>query len=514
MADSRPTRAIRAVLQAVRPAGPVAAATALAAVLSLLCISRKSVWVDETFSIACSSNWFDMWHELLHYEANMWFYYILLHFWLKLGDGEAFVRSFSALFAVTTVPILYFLGRRLFDRRAGALGALLLAVNPFFIQYAQEARCYALVVCLVTLASYLFVLAIERRSLILWAVWAVCTALGIYTHFFASLVCLVQLLSLPLLGRPRFPWRGVTISLALLALLLLPLFLLEPLGSGQIDWIPRPRSWLAIPGCYRRITSGLPLLVFYALSGVVATVLGARRSAPETYPPARWGYWYVAAWALLPVLIAYVFSLTVKPIFRARYLIIIVPALALLGGLCLAKLSRAWLRYLAVAAVLCLSGRSLYGYYMGHGRENWRGASAWALARAQPGDAAIFHWYTGRESFRYYFNRAGPHAPQMVLLDLTTQAENRDNPRYQLDPQRLQRVPDQYRRVWLFLRYHVDAPGRLAILNTLQTHYRCVSIKDFQSIRVYLFEKSAPRDATSGGEHTDFLSTSAGGEAP
>jgi mannosyltransferase len=485
-------KATSAVLQTVRPTAPAAIATALAAVLSVLWIGHKSMWVDETSSILRSYNWSDMWQELLHHEANMWSYYILLHFWLKLGNGEAFVRSLSALFAVATVPLLYLLGRQLFDRRVGAIAATLLAVNPFFIQYAQEARGYTLVVCLVTLASYLFVLAIERRSLILWAAWAVCTTLGIYTHFFVALVCLVQLLSLPALGRRNLPWRGAAIGLALLALLLLPLFLFEPLGCGQIDWIPRPRSWLSIAGFYRRVTGSLPLLTFYALFGAVVTVLGARRSAPDTYPSARWRHLHIAAWAVLPVLITFVFSWTVIPVYDARYLIIVVPALALLGGLCIARLPHAWLRHLTVAAMLCLSGWSLYWYYTAYNKENWRDASAWVLARSQPGDAAIFHSYAGRRAFHYYLNQAGPHAPQVALLDLETLAQNRNNPRSQLDPKRLESVPALYRRVWVFRRgSDPNAPDRVTILKTMEAHYQCVSKKDFHYVGIRLFEKSS-----------------------
>ncbi len=479
--------------QAIRPETPVLAATALAAVLSLFWIGRKSLWIDETSSIFYVYDWSGMWQELLHHEANMWSYYILLHFWLKLGDSEAFLRSLSALFAVATIPILYLLGRRLLNRRAGVIAGVLLAVNPFFIRYAQEVRGYTLAVCLVTLASYLFVLALERRTPALWVAWAACMALGIYTHFFAALVCVTQLLCLPVLGR-RFPWRGAVLGLGALTLFLLPLVLFEPLGSDQIGWMHRPESWRTIPHFYRYATGSRPLLALYTLFGAATILLGARRPAPGTWPPLGWGHLYVVAWAVLPVLIAYVFARKVKPIFEPRYLIIIVPALALLGGLCIARLPRAWLRALVVAGMLYLSARCLYWYYADYDKENWRDASSWALAQARPGDAAVFYWWSGREAFRYYLHRAGPRAPQVVPLDLTTQAENRNNPRYRLDPKRLDRLPALYPRVWLFLRGDSGGGDCVAMLKTLEAHYQCVAKKNFQYVGVRLFEKSPGRD--------------------
>jgi mannosyltransferase len=481
-------------LQAIRPEIPAVVATALAAVLSLLWIGRKSMWIDETSSVFYAYDWSEMWQELLHHEANMWFYYILLHLWLKLGDSEAWLRSLSALFTVATVPILYLLGRRLFDRRAGAIAAVLLAANPFLIHYAQEVRGYALVVCFVTLASYLFALGLERRTYALWVAWAASTALGIYTHFFAALVCLVQLLSLPWVGRRQLPWRGVALGLAALALFLLPLVLFEPLGSDQVGWIQRPWSSRVIINFYRYAAGSRSLLAFYALSGAITLLWAARRSAPGTCPSTRWRHLYVVAWAVLPVLITFVFSRKAKPIFEARYLIIVVPALALLGGACVAGLPRAWLRCLTVAALLYLSARCLHWYYTDYDKENWRDASAWVLAQARPGDAAVFYWYSGREAFHYYLRRAGPGATQVNLLDLTTQAENRNNPRYRLDLRRLERMAALYPRVWLFLRGDTRNEDCVAILKILEAHYRCVAKKGFPYVGVRLFEKPAGRE--------------------
>jgi mannosyltransferase len=486
-------RAQGRIWQAVRLEAPVVAATALAAFLSLLWIGRKSMWIDETSSVFYAYDWSDMWHELLHHEANMWFYYILLHFWLKLGDSETFLRSLSALFAVATVPILCLLGRRLFDRRAGVIAGILLAANSFLIQYAQEVRGYTLVVCLVTLSSYLLVLALERRTPALWIAWATCTALGSHTHFFAALVCLAQLLCLPLLGR-RFPWRGVALGLGALALFLLPLVLFEPLGSDQIGWMQRPRSWRTITHFYRYATGSRPLLALYTLFATATVLRGVRRSPPGTWPSIGWRHMYVVAWAVLPVLVAYLFSRRVKPVFEIRYLIIVVPALALLGGSCIARLPRAWLRGPIVVVMLYLSSRCLCWFYTDCDKEDWRNASSWVLAQAQPGDAAIFYWWSGREAFRYYLHRAGPRAPQVIPLDLTTRAENRDNPRYQLDHRRLERMPALYPRVWIFLRSDPGCGDRVAMLKTLETHYRCVAEKSFPYVGVRLFEKPLARD--------------------
>ena len=80
----------------------VVAATVLATILSLLFIDAKSLWLDEGSSVFFAEDWPQMWYYLLQGESNMWLYYLVLHFWMKLGDGEAMVRSLSAVFTITT----------------------------------------------------------------------------------------------------------------------------------------------------------------------------------------------------------------------------------------------------------------------------------------------------------------------------------------------------------------------------------------------------------------------------
>src|SRR5260370_29673726 len=130
--------------------------TLVAALLRLHGIASKSFWLDEGISVEIARlPWRQFFYVLRRREINMALYYLLLHFWLALGTTEGFIRGLSVLFSVATVPALYALGARLFERVAGLLAAWLLAINAYHIRYAQEASGYALVVCLSTLAARL-----------------------------------------------------------------------------------------------------------------------------------------------------------------------------------------------------------------------------------------------------------------------------------------------------------------------------------------------------------------------
>ena len=111
--------------------------TALAAAVRFHSLAAKSFWFDEGASVAIARlDWYNFARILWRREANMSLYYFLLHFWLHFGGSEFFVRSLSVLFSVASIPIIYLLGRRLFDSRVGLIAAALLTVNGYFLLVA------------------------------------------------------------------------------------------------------------------------------------------------------------------------------------------------------------------------------------------------------------------------------------------------------------------------------------------------------------------------------------------
>src|SRR3990172_582588 len=152
-------------------------------------IDNQSVWLDEAFSVAVADlNWRNFFHLLSFREANHGFYYILLKVWLPLGKSEFAIRELSAVFAIASVPVFYSLGSRLFDTRAGLIAALFLSVNAFFIEFAQEARGYSLLLLLVVASTYYFIKTIDQSCWINKLGYVIMSTLALYTHFFAALV--------------------------------------------------------------------------------------------------------------------------------------------------------------------------------------------------------------------------------------------------------------------------------------------------------------------------------------
>jgi len=125
-------------------------------------------------------------------------YFVLTHFWLKLFPTSPNglvsvwgVRSLSALLGVAAIPATYLLGWVAFRSRLIAqISAALMAVSPFGVYLAQEARHYTLPVLwvIVSLCCLIFAIrSVRDRTplpLSICIAWMITNALGIATHFF------------------------------------------------------------------------------------------------------------------------------------------------------------------------------------------------------------------------------------------------------------------------------------------------------------------------------------------
>jgi hypothetical protein len=120
------------------------------------------------------------------------------------------------------------------------------------------------------------------------------------------------------------------------------------------------------------------------------------------------------AWLVLPVGVAFAESLAGQPVFIARNLLTVLPAVAILLGLALAdrrlpKLAAGAL----VAAFIVLRALQLAPAY-GTSPEDWRAASAYVLSHAAAGDCSAFYPADGHMAFAYYVSRSD-RAPRSVL---------------------------------------------------------------------------------------------------
>src|SRR4051794_8726566 len=170
----------------------------IAALSVLLRLGEMGIgfWIDEGLSVGIADRPLTDIPGVMRQDGSPPLYYVLLHLWMRVaGTSEPGARTLSLVFATLAVPVSFWAARALFGQRAGWVAAVLAATNPFMTQYAQEARMYALVALLGTVACACLARALissaperERRP---WAIGAaVALAAMLYTHnwclFFAT----------------------------------------------------------------------------------------------------------------------------------------------------------------------------------------------------------------------------------------------------------------------------------------------------------------------------------------
>ncbi len=135
--------------------------------LRVFLLANKGLWLDETLSIWVSSHSVvEMLQWIAKIDQHPPLYYLLLHYWIAINGNTPYdVRLLSALFSAGTIPIIYLIGKRISGVAMGLAAAVLLALSPFNIRYAQETRMYTLLTFNAAVAIYaLLRLLTDSRS--------------------------------------------------------------------------------------------------------------------------------------------------------------------------------------------------------------------------------------------------------------------------------------------------------------------------------------------------------------
>ena len=138
-------------------------------------------------------------HHLLGESNHPPVYFVLANLWMHLfppaGEYVSLwvVRSLPALFGVLSIPAIYGFSRLAFrSRLIGQLSAAVMAISPYGIYLAQEARHYTLAILLVIASLSCLIVAVrcidQRQSMPAWValIWVALNSLGIAVHYFFS----------------------------------------------------------------------------------------------------------------------------------------------------------------------------------------------------------------------------------------------------------------------------------------------------------------------------------------
>jgi mannosyltransferase len=187
---------------------PLAALLVLAAAARLPTLSLQSLWYDEAFTPVhvLHPSLVATLHGVVARENTPPLWYLLV--WAisrLLGTGVVALRLASALAGIALAGVGWAIGAQLGSRRTAIVLAAILALNPLFVWYAQEARAYELYALASAVSLLYFLRAYRSGGRTVLALWALSSVLALVSHYFA--VFLVGPEALLLLARLR-PLRG------------------------------------------------------------------------------------------------------------------------------------------------------------------------------------------------------------------------------------------------------------------------------------------------------------------
>ena len=147
---------------------------------------------------------------------------LVLHGWTTVfGTSVKAVRMPSLLFSCLTAVFLFWLGRRVYDWKAGLLASLAFTFTTWNIYFAHEARVYALFSLLTIVSLYGLLLLREKSdSWLRFSLLLFVNILLVYSHYFGFIVIAWECLWVLLVKHPNRKQMLIRFGIAIVVLVL------------------------------------------------------------------------------------------------------------------------------------------------------------------------------------------------------------------------------------------------------------------------------------------------------
>lgn len=152
--------------------------------LVLRVVQRSPLWLDEALSSNIAALPLGDIPSALERDGHPPLYYVMLRGWQEVfGQGDVAVRLLSGVIGLALLPLVFVAAGRIGGRRAAWAAALLVALNPYVLRYATEARMYELVLVLSVAGWLVADRALRRPDPARLVLLAVLTGALLWTHY-------------------------------------------------------------------------------------------------------------------------------------------------------------------------------------------------------------------------------------------------------------------------------------------------------------------------------------------
>lgn len=431
----------------------------LAAALSFTFFQSQSLRLDEAQSLWQTSHTPAKIIQLVAEDVHVPLYHLILHVWqLIFGSEVALARFLSFIFFLISIPVLYLVGRLCYDVKTSLFATTLFIISPFMNWYGNEIRMYSLFVLIVLLNQYFFIKIFKLGRERDWIFFTLTAVLGIYTHYFFFLILLTNLLFFIYnrsLFRPRSV-QNIFNSYATLAIVFLP-WLLYVLHLGEVaNTAPMLSSPTTINffNTFSEFLFGFQtdhlntILVSLWPLTILFVFLALRKNSkmsPETI--------YLIFAFLLPNIVAFIVSVTFRPVYLTRYLIFTMPSMYFILSWLISTYPRK-LAFFVRGALILIMGATLVLEAVSATtpvKERYREATAYLEENSGASDVIVVSAPFTIYPVLYYYN--GPSA--LTTLPVWDMTKHGPIPPYTDEglPKEVTTLTRDHDNLWLLLSY-------------------------------------------------------------
>jgi mannosyltransferase len=492
-------------------------------------LGAESYWLDEVIMIRITTQDFDSIVQHLQESDRPPVYVLLSYGWTTLfGSSEAAVRSLSAVAGILSLGMIFLIGRSLFDIGVALTATLIMTLSSFQVWYAQENRYYSVEQLAVLIAAYGYIQFLQRQRFIHMALFVIFCIVSVYTHSHA--VFFIAALGLHFLFRCFSPSSASIRTLWIISQVVIFVGILPQVikhVSGLAPATPPSEvtlgegtgvsEWLSVPPFYAPVRTLLNFLVterrtvelsFVAAAAVV--FIGGMALVISRRGVSRWiadlrqlgaaalsevhklddRLLLLACWLVVPLVLPFVISLTLTPLYYDRYLIPAAPAWYLVIAVLINGLHRAVPRWLSTSVLMLILAGSLLNYYRLADKEQWRESAAYLEANIAPAEPFAISYgevpgeaFNIRNSLFWYYN-----GQEMECYVDVRQTES-------LIVQQLRDCAQGQKRIWLVMysaRLFEDASYVQQFPDLSPYGADMITMNRFVGVTVLLFELNTP----------------------
>jgi|GEM_PF-1121490 len=344
--------------------------------LRILTIAKRNLWFDELLtnnfsyqSICLKSKLFGLsafpyYLYKIKTDPISFIYSIAVYLFSFLFGNWESLRYLSAISSFFSVLIFYRLCGLFLDKKERIYALAIMAFSPFQIWYAQEAREYAFQSFFSVLLIYSYCKALKNNRPFNWVIFSFAGIIALYSnYYFLFLIAATGLFLLIRKNRRLIKnWFLSVLAMAVFLLPSLPLFMRQL----ALTW---DKFWLHVPGLVSipfslgvlvlgyssslpQLAAGITLFSILFIYGIYAYCRSSREDAI-----------FMLLLFLFPLLLIFIISRAIKPIYLDRKFIIFAPFYYIILSKSFGSLKNIILKIPILIISLFLVASSLFNYY-------------------------------------------------------------------------------------------------------------------------------------------------------